>query len=498
MQLFDLLRGHGDRVALTADGRDYTYGSLADASARVAAGLRGRGLQPGDRVAFFLPNHAELAIAYFGCFAAGLVAVPLNPRYRGPEVEYAVADCTPRVLIADATLLDRLDGSRLAALGVGDVLVVGDRAPAGTHPFDALLAAAPLAAPAAVAAGAPAVVLYTSGSTGKPKGVVHTHASLRHTARHQMVSQVLEARDVQLAWMGIAYIAAFAGQLLTSLHVGGRVVLLPHFDGDAVVHAIARHGATRLQTGPADLRDLLGQPSPAPEALRTLRCCIAGGERIHDELHARFAAWAGLPLTEACGMTEAYNYAMNPPFGPKRLGSFGLPTDGVTLRLVGAGGRDADEGEVLLRSDAMATGYWNNPAATADALRDGWLVTGDLARRDADGWYWFVGRRKEIIIRGASNIAPGEIESVLVQHPAVAAAGVVGAPDAHDGHVPVAFVQLHAGATVSVDALRAFAAERLAEYKVPVRISVLDALPLNVNGKVDRSALAALVAPAPR
>ncbi len=494
MQLFDLLTAHSDRIALTADGRDHTYAGIAEASRRVAAALRARGLRPGERVAFFLSNRAELAIAYFGCFAAGLVAVPLNPRYRGPEVEYAVADCTPRALIAEAGLLDRLDGTRLAQLGVADVLVVGARAPAGTHPFAALLDTVPLASPAAVAADAPAVVLYTSGSTGKPKGVTHTHASLLNTARHQVVSQALDARDVQLAWMGIAYIAAFAGQLLTTLHLGGRLVLLPHFDGDAVVDAIARHGATRLQTGPADLRDLLALPRPDPTALATLRACIAGGERIHDELHARFAAWAGIPLTEACGMTEAYNYAMNPPFGDKRIGSFGLPTEGVRLRLVGADGRDASEGEVLLRSDAMASGYWNDPPATADALRDGWLVTGDLARRDADGWYWFVGRRKEIIIRGASNIAPGEIESVLVQHPAVAAAGVVGAPDAHDGHVPVAFVQLRPGAVAGVETLRAFAAERLAEYKVPVQVTVLDALPLNVNGKVDRPALAARVA----
>ncbi|MBX3024640.1 acyl--CoA ligase [bacterium] len=491
MQLFDLLLGHGDRVALTADGRDHTYGALADAAARLAATLRARGLAAGDRVAFFLPNCAELAIAYFGCFAAGLVAVPLNPRYRGPEVEHAVADCAPRLLIADAALLDRLDGARLAALGIAGVVVAGGPAPTGTEPFARLLDAAPLPAPVAVAADDPAVVLYTSGSTGKPKGVTHTHASLRRTARHQVVSQALDASDVQLAFMGIAYIAAFAGQLLTAFALGGRVILLPHGDPAAVVDAIPRHGVTRLQTGPADLRDLLAHPAPARAALATLRCAIAGGERIAAELHHRFAEWAGLPLTEACGMTEAYNYAMNPPFGAKRLGSFGLPTDGVTLRLVGADGRDGDEGEVWLRSDAMARGYWNDPAATAAALRDGWLVTGDLARRDADGWYWFVGRRKEIIIRGASNIAPGEVESVLTQHPAVAAAGVVGAPDAHDGHVPVAFVQLHPGAAATPAALRAFASERLAEYKVPVRVVVLDALPRNVNGKLDRAALAA-------
>ena len=494
MQLFELLTHHGERVALTAGDRDYSYAALAEAALRVGAALRARGLQAGERVAFFLPNCVELAIAYFGCFAAGLVAVPLNPRYRAAEVEYAVADCTPRVLIADQALLDRVDGARLAALGVADVVAVGVRAPAGTTPFATLQASAPLAAPAAIAADDAAVVLYTSGSTGKPKGVTHTHASLLNTARHQVVSQALDASDVQLAFMGIAYIAAFAGQLLTSLRLGGRLVLLPHFDAGAVVDAIARHGATRLQTGPADLRDLLAHPRPAAASLATLRCCIAGGERIHDELHARFAEWAGIALTEACGMTEAYNYAMNPPFAAKRLGSFGRPTDGVALRLVGADGTDTTEGEVLVRSDAVARGYWNNPTATADALRDGWLVTGDLARRDADGWYWFVGRRKEIIIRGASNIAPGEVESVLLQHPAVAAAGVVGAADPHDGHVPVAFVQLRPGAAVTPDALRAFAAEQLADYKVPVRVVVLDALPLNVNGKVDRPALLATLA----
>ena len=485
--LFDLLTAHRDRVALTADGRDWTYAALADASRRVGAALLTRGLEAGDRVAFFMANSAELAIAYFGCFAAGLVAVPLNPRYRAAEVEHAVASAAPRLLIADAALLDRLDGGRLAALGVEAVLAAGGRAPDGTRPFAALLDAAPLAAPAVVDGNAPAVILYTSGSTGSPKGVVHTHASLANTARHQIASQRLDAGDVQLAWMGIAYVAALSGQLLPSLRLGGRLVLLPHFDAEAAVDALRRHGATRTQSGPSDLRDLLERPPPTAHRLR---CLIAGGEQIHAELHQRFATWSGLELTEACGMTEAYNYCMNPPFAAKRRGSFGQPTEGVTMRLVGGDGRDGDEGEILLRSDAMARAYWNDAAASADGWRDGWLVTGDLARRDADGWYWSVGRRKQLIIRGASNVAPGEVEAVLVQHPAVANAGVVGAPDPHDGHVPVAFVQLRPGATVDIDALRAFCAARLAEYKVPVRITVVAALPLNANGKVDRVALA--------
>lgn len=496
MSLFSLLSdAPRERIALHCPETEWTYGALHATSLRVAGGLTGLGLRPGDRLAYFLPNCPELVLGYFGAFAAGLIGVPLNPRYQAAEVEHAVADSRPRALIADAELLKRLDPARLAQLGVEAVFVVGASPAAGIHAFDELTAAAPLAGPAAVAPQADAVILYTSGSTAAPKGVIHTHASLANAARHQIVTQQLGAADVQLAWMGIAYIAALSGQLLPSLVLGARAILLPHFEPDAVLAAIARWGATRLQSGPTDLRDLLDHPATASADLRTLRACIAGGEQIHRELHERFAARTGFALTEACGMTELYNYASNPPFGEKRLGSIGHPTDGVSMRLVDRDGRDADEGEIWVRSDAMTRGYWNNADATAAAIRDGWLRTGDLARRDADGWYWFVGRSKHIIIRGASNIAPGEVESVLVAHPAVANAGVVGAPDAREGHVPVAFVQLNPGASVEVAALRDFAAARLAAYKVPVRIEIVAALPLNATGKVDRVKLAKLSSP---
>lgn len=486
MSVFSLLAAAPrERAALRFGDDLWTYGAIADGSLRVAGGLRAFGLRAGERVAFFLPNCPELVLAYFGTFAAGGIAVPLNPRYQGAEVEHAVGDCRPRVLIAAAALLDRLDGARLAALGVERVWVVGGRAPDGTHPFTALRAAAAAAAAIPLAPGADALILYTSGSTAAPKGVTHTHAGLINTARHQIVTQQLDAEDVQLAWMGIAYVAAFCGQLLTSVALGRPCVLLPAFEPQAVLAAIARHRVTRLQSGPTDLRDLLDAPGLGAAALGSLRACIAGGESIAAELHARFAARTGIALSEGCGMTEAYNYALNPPFGAKRQGSIGLPTDGVALRLVDAAGRDADADEILVRSDAIMRGYWNDPAATAAALRGGWLVTGDLARRDADGWYWFIGRRKQIIIRGASNIAPGEVEGVLAAHPAIAAAAVVGAPDAREGHVPIAFVELRPGAAVDPEALRAFAAARLAAYKVPVRLTVLPRLPRTVTGKID-------------
>jgi acyl-CoA synthetase (AMP-forming)/AMP-acid ligase II len=487
VSLFSLLSdAPRDRIALHYGDESWSYGALYDASLRVAGGLTALGLRPGDRLAYFLSNCPELVLGYFGAFAAGVIGVPLNPRYQGAEVEHAVADSRPRALIADAALLPRLDVARLAALGIEAVVVIGAPAPAATQPFATLSAAPPRATPAVVSPQGDAVILYTSGSTAAPKGVTHTHGSLGHAARHQVATQQLSADDVQLAWMGIAYIAAFVGQLLPSLALGARTILLPHFEPATALDAIARWGATRLQSGPTDLRDLLDYPATATADLSSLRACLAGGEQIHRELHQRFAARTGFALTEACGMTELYNYASNPPFGAKRLGSIGHPTAGVSMRLVDRDGRDADAGEIWVRSDAMMRGYWNNAEATAAAMGDGWLRSGDLARRDADGWLWFVGRSKHIIIRGASNIAPGEVEAVLVAHPAVVNAGVVGAPDPREGHVPVAFVQLHPGAAVAVAALRDFAAARLAAYKVPVRIEIVAALPLNATGKVDR------------
>ena len=487
-----------DRIALRFGDRAWSYAELDDEAARLAAGLAAAGVRPGDRVAFFLPNCPELVVAYFGTFRAGAAALPLNARYQGAEVQYAVGDARPTLLIAHASLVPRLDRNALAALGVREFFRVGDPPAPGFRPFTELLHEPRDFAPSGVEETSPAVILYTSGTTAKPKGVIHTHATLDHTARHQVASQQLAEDDVNLASLGICYIAGFSGQLLTSVFLGGTLVLLPHFHADAVLDAIQTHRATRLQMGPSDLADLVYHPRFRTTDLSSLRCCLAGGAMVPLELQRHFREGAGFDLTEVCGMTEAYNYCLNPPFGRKKPGSIGLPSEGARLRLVDADGNEVprgESGEILVQSDAVMIGYWNNPEATAAALEPGpdglWLRTGDLARQDEDGYYWFVGRKKEIIIRGASNIAPGEIESVLDAHPAVKLCGVVGAPDPHDGQVPVAYVALKEGCSEppGEEPLRAFAAARLAAYKVPVRIFFLSDLPLNATGKVDRKLL---------
>jgi acyl-CoA synthetase (AMP-forming)/AMP-acid ligase II len=268
---------------------------------------------------------------------------------------------------------------------------------------------------------------------------------------------------------------------------------------EQVVQAIQQRRVSRVQMLPASLEDLVEYLEQHPEAdLSSWRCCTAGGDVVPVDLHRRFRQCTGFDITELYGMTEVLSCITNPPFGPKTLGSIGKPAAQTRCRIVDGSGRDlpaSQMGELLVQTPAMMIGYWNHPSATAEALRDGWMHTGDLACCDEDGCYWFVGRRKEIIIRGGSNISPLEVEEVLDEHPAVHLSCVVGVPDRHYGEIVAAFVALRGDVSPwpTPEELRHFVAERLAAYKVPERITIMDDLPLNSTGKVDRRQLHALV-----
>jgi len=337
------------------------------------------------------------------------------------------------------------------------------------------------------------VIMYTSGTTAKPKGVTHTHFSLWHTIVNQAATRQLGSGEISLVCLSVCHIAAFAGQVLTTVHVGGTIVLLPAFEPDALLDAIGKHKANTLQLLPAQLWDLVEHARAGGGGFGALRCCIAGGDRVPPELQERFRDLSGLQVTETCGMTESFSYAMNPPFGAKRIGSVGLPVHATRLRLIDEQGADVargEIGEILVKSDATMAGYWDDPEHTAKALRDGWLHTGDLARVDDAGYYWFEGRRKEMIIHGGANVSPLEVEDVLYQHPAVGEACVVGVPDRRLGEIVRAYVALrHDAPAPGADELKQFVAHHIAAYKVPERIAVLAQLPLNAVGKVDRHKL---------
>jgi long-chain acyl-CoA synthetase len=244
-----------------------------------------------------------------------------------------------------------------------------------------------------------------------------------------------------------------------------------------------------MQLLPTGLDDFVEAEAHARHDLSSLRAVMVGGDKVPMDVHRRFADLLGFEVTEGIGMTECSHYASNPPFGDKRLGSVGRAVPGHDIRVIDASGAPVPAGktgEIVVRSEAMFDRYWENPSATADTLHDGWLRTGDLGRFDADGWLWFMGRQKQIIIRAGSNVVPEEVEEVLYQHPAVALACVVGAPDERLGQRVEAYVELEPGAVATDDELRTFAADRLAGYKVPERIIFVESMPRTGTGKLDR------------
>jgi long-chain acyl-CoA synthetase len=462
--------GHdADRIAIRCGQATLTYGELADRTAALAAGLLDAGLRPGDRLALFMPNCPELVLAYRACFATGIIAVALNTRYRAREVDYALERSTTEAMIVHPDLTRELPSGSYRRW------VADPDGAAWRELFDSAPRSRPTVDPRA-----PALILFTSGSTSLPKGVTHSQASMAHTVATQRAVQELTADDVNLITLATCHIAGLFGQLLPTLDAGGTCVLHAHFDAATAAQEIERSRVTRIQTLPAQLAELLDTAAGHRHDLSSLRCAIVGGDVLPLDVHAEFSRVTGLQATEVCGMTECFDYAMNPPFGEKRLGSIGRPPPGTELRLDNAGGAPAvgAPGEILVRSAGTMIGYWQDPEHTDAVLSDGWLRTGDIGRVDEDGWYWFVSRTKELIIRGGSNVAPGEVEAV-----------VVGVPDDHLGQRIAAWVQLHHGAVADAAELRNYLAARIAAYKVPEWVWIEPSLPTTSVGKFDRHLL---------
>ena len=450
------------------------------------------GVGHGDRVAIFMRNRTEFIEVYLACFRIGAIAVPLNHRFQTTEVVFSVNHCGATLLLVDGPLRPVVEAVGAAAPTLTGIYVYGEVAADTPNAWEGVtFAASSMPDLPAVADDDPAMILYTSGSTGKPKGVTHTQGSILEVARGRGITQQLSADDVSLAATAICHGGGSMGVSFPTLLAGGTVVLLADSDAGLFLDAVTRHRPTRTLLLPAQLLDALRDPRATGVDFTCLREVQCGGDQISPELYVEFARVTDLKLNQAYGLTECEGVAMNPPFGEIRRGSVGLPRAGVELRIMtdgGVAGTDAT-GEIQVRGPSVMTGYWEDPGSTAAAFVDRRLRTGDLGRRDGDGYLWFEGRIKEIIIRGGSNIAPGEVEDVLDAHPDVELSGVVGSPDERLGAIVHAFVELKPGATTSADDLAAFARSKLAAYKVPEKWTFVDELPRNAVGKIDRHAL---------
>jgi long-chain acyl-CoA synthetase len=470
-----------DSIALRIGDAALTYAQLDEASARVAALLRERGAEPGDRVGIMLPNVPQFALAYYGALRAGCVVVPMNVLLKEREVGFYLGDSGAKLVFA---WHECADAAEEAAAEAGTEIVVV--APAE---FQALIGCvAPAREVAQRAGGDTAVVLYTSGTTGSPKGAELTHANLGRNIEAVLELFSLEAGEVVLGALPLFHSFGQTCGLNAAVRAGACLALVPRFDPETVLDTIERHGVNVFEGVPTMYGALRGHPRRGDYDVSTLRLCVSGGAALPVEVLHGFEKEFACIILEGYGLSETSPVAsFNHPRRERKPGSIGTPIDGVEMKLI-----DPEDGvgEIAIRGHNVMKGYWNRPDATAEAIdRDGWFRTGDLARIDDDGYFFIVDRKKDMIIRGGYNVYPRELEEVLHEHPAVFEAAVVAIPHSELGEEVGAAIALKPDAVASESEVREFVKRQVAAYKYPRHVWFVDALPKGPTGKILKRAI---------
>jgi len=473
------------KVAMFWGEDEFTFATLLAQSQTMGRQLMEQfGVKPGDRVALWLKNRPEFVPAFFGILNAGAAVVPINNFLKPDELSYILQDAGIDLLITDAELGAHFPALAMARPGlrlflVEDSVAVASGTTHRTDDSEGLRNESDLA-----------VIIYTSGTTGRPKGAMLSHGNLLHNVEScRLVLETVELdRFAVLLPLFHSYML-MVGMLLPLL-VGGSMVLVkslnqPH----QILKEVCQRQATVLPAIPQFYRALVSATIPAVP----FRLCISGSAPLPVQILKAFEAKFKIPLIEGYGLSEASPVVTkNPIHGERKPGSIGLPIPHVEVSVQDDSGRmlGANEnGEICVRGGNVMLGYWNKPEETAQAIRDGWLLTGDIGYRDADGYYFITDRKKDMLLVNGINVYPREIEEVIYQFPGVKEAAVVGWPDARRGEQPVAFVAPSEGVTLDEKALIQFVRQKLADYKVPKRVTFMPALPRNAMGKILKTAL---------
>ncbi|MEZ5184940.1 MAG: long-chain fatty acid--CoA ligase [Candidatus Nanopelagicales bacterium] len=470
---------HSARVAIKMDDVEVTYAALADTAARVAGWLGELGVKPGDRVGVTLPNIPQMPIIYYGILWAGGVVVPMNPLYRSREVAYVLGDSSAKVLFAwDGVDEQAKPGAEEA--GAHYVSVGAQFLPElMTHePVDLVERAD----------DDTAVVLYTSGTTGSPKGAELTHANMGRNAEVCDGLMSIESEDIVFGGLPLFHSFGQTVGLNAAVRVGATLTLIPRFEPTKALEVLQRDKVTIMLGVPTMYVALLQHPEKESYDLSNLRVCASGGASLPVEVLRGFEEAFAAVLLEGYGLSETSPVAsFNHADRERKAGSIGQPIVGVEFRLIDSEWNDVAEGEIgeiAIKGHNVMKGYLGKPEATEWAIVDGWFRTGDLARRDDEGYYFIVDRAKDMIIRGGYNVYPREIEEVLYEHPAIASVAVLGVPHTELGEEVAAAVTLKSGESATEAEIREFAKERVAPYKYPRHIWITTELPMGPTGKI--------------
>ena len=488
----------GDYQALLFEGQWHRSSELAERARRMAVGLSELGVAPGDRVAVMMANSPEVGIAYNAIWRAGAVLTPVMFLLSVEDLQHVLRDSGATAVITTPEFADKV---REASEGVDTVrfLICRDQAE-GFTPLTELEQAEP--GPIVPRADDDlAALLYTGGTTGRSKGVMLTHESLFYTGRagHESghvagVNRVLIPLPLSHAY---GLVVTVVGMHSSEQGLG---VLMRWFEPQAFLELIQEHQLQIAATVPTMLQLLLSLPLEEYD-LSSLEYVTSGGAPLAAETAEEFTRRVpSASIRQGYGLTETAALISSNPVGRERAGSVGLPIPGTEVRILDDEGNEVptgEVGEICAQSPGVMQGYWNAPEITREALRGGWLHTGDLGYRDQDGYLYIVDRKKDLIIRGGFNVYPRDIEDAMVEHPAGQTAGVIGRPDPRHGEEVVAFVALHPGAVLTGEELVDWARERIGGYKYPREVMVIDAVPLTPVGKVDRKALRTTLAATP-
>jgi len=471
-----------DRVALKLDDFEVNYALLDEASARVAGLLRARGISSGDRVGVMLPNVPYFAAVFFGLLRAGAAAVPMNVLLREREVAFYLGDSDAKAVFA---WNDFAPAARAGAEETGAECVL-----VAPGEFEQMLGdAEPMRDIAPGGGSDTAVVLYTSGTTGTPKGAELTHDNLAGNIEVAYDLTDVEGDLVVLGALPLFHVFGLVSGLGTSIRHRGMLTLLPRFDPAKAAEIIERDRVNVFLGVPTMYAALLHAPSVKDHDLSSLQTCVSGGAAMPVEILRGFERAFDCKVLEGYGLSETGAVAsFNLPDRERKPGSIGVPVSGVEMKAVDDDGNEMPQGEVgeiVIRGPNVMKGYWRRDDATAEAIdAGGWLRTGDMARVDEDGYFFIVDRKKDMVIRGGYNVYPREIEEVVYEHPAVREAAVIGVPHDTLGEEVAAVVALKEGATAGPDELRAYVKERVAAYKYPRHVWIVDELPKGPTGKV--------------
>ncbi|MCW2786682.1 MAG: putative AMP-binding enzyme [Marmoricola sp.] len=483
-----------ERGAVTFDGQTRSFGEVLDRVRRFATVLADGGVEHGDRVAYLGLNDPAILEALFAAAHLGAVLVPLNFRLTGPELAFMIEDAGVHTLLVDEQHAPVIDSVREGLSVRRFVHVAAGSTTEGWEDGDALIAdAIPLACRVPVSAEDPAVIMYTSGTTGYPKGAVLTHANLWWHNIGVVLALDVAHDDVSLVCAPMFHIGALNVTTISTWIKGGRLVIHRGFDAQVVLDDLEREGVTTMFGVPVMCDALSSLPGFAEADLSALRLIITGGAPVPIALIRRFQE-RGVDLAQGYGLTEAAPVAsfLTAENAERKLGSAGRPLLLCDMRIVDAGGAPVAagiQGEIEVRGPSVTVGYWNNPEATAKTMNGSWLRTGDGGHLDDEGFVFIADRLKDMVITGGENVYPAEVESVLFEHPAIAEVAVIGTDDPKWGERVCAVVALQAGTELTLESLREFGDGRLARYKLPLQLEVVDELPRNATGKVLKTVL---------